>query len=259
MVLSSDCSSRRIGLLVPCRNATLEPEVYQVVPPGVSWHFSRLDGTGDTEAGLKDMRRDLAQAAASLSTLNLSALIFACTAATFFEGRRRGEELDRELASSTGVPTLTAGRAVVLALEAFGAKRIAVLTPYRSWLTERLVRYLREYGIDALRSASMGLTQDIDRIHGGRLADQARSVSVGETVDALFISCTNLPTLHQLAALEAETNIPVISSNQALVWAALQRAGLETRGMDHLGSLFDRLVGEWKGVVAAEDEGRSVL
>jgi maleate isomerase len=40
--------------------------------------------------------------------------------------------------------------------------------------------------------------------------------------DAIFISCTNLKSLDQIARLEAELDMPVVSSNSATLWLGLQ-------------------------------------
>jgi len=44
--------------------------------------------------------------------------------------------------------------------------------------------------------------------------------------DAVFVSCTNLPTYDVIAALERELGRPVLTANQVTMWAALVDAGV---------------------------------
>ena len=46
-----------------------------------------------------------------------------------------------------------------------------------------------------------------------------------ENADALFVSCTALPVLNIIDKLEKKLNIPVLSSNQALIWDSLESIG----------------------------------
>ncbi|MFK4273932.1 aspartate racemase/maleate isomerase family protein, partial [Streptomyces milbemycinicus] len=57
----------------------------------------------------------------------------------------------------------------------------------------------------------------------------ARQAVVGAT-DALFISCTNLPTYDVIPQLEAELRMPVLSANQVTMWAALKAIGAQAVG-----------------------------
>ena len=45
-------------------------------------------------------------------------------------------------------------------------------------------------------------------------------------VDAMLIACTDFGTLPVVATLEADLGIPVVTSNQAQLWATLQAAGV---------------------------------
>ena len=54
--------------------------------------------------------------------------------------------------------------------------------------------------------------------------------AVADVPDALFISCTNLPTYDVIPQLEAELRMPVLSANQVTMWAALRRIGKEAVG-----------------------------
>jgi len=47
--------------------------------------------------------------------------------------------------------------------------------------------------------------------------------------DCVFISCTNFAAASMIEALEADLGIPVVTSNQASLWAALRAAGLNVR------------------------------
>ena len=47
--------------------------------------------------------------------------------------------------------------------------------------------------------------------------------------DAVVLSCTDLPTLPLIAALEADLGKPVVTSCQATVWQVLRAAGVADR------------------------------
>ena len=50
----------RVGVLVPAGNPTVEPELYRMAPPGVTFHFARLDAlAGDPGAAAGMEQRTL--------------------------------------------------------------------------------------------------------------------------------------------------------------------------------------------------------
>ena len=55
--------------------------------------------------------------------------------------------------------------------------------------------------------------------------------------DVLFISCTALPVLDIIEKLEKKLNKPVLSSNQALIWDALEKIG-KNNDIQGFGKLF---------------------
>ena len=56
--------------------------------------------------------------------------------------------------------------------------------------------------------------------------------------DAIFVTCTQLPTLPMIARLEAEFGKPVVTSNQATVWRCLRHIGF-TAPIRGYGRLLD--------------------
>ncbi|MEM4154152.1 MAG: hypothetical protein QXW52_04960 [Candidatus Caldarchaeum sp.] len=57
--------------------------------------------------------------------------------------------------------------------------------------------------------------------------------------EAVFISCTDLLTLHIISELEKEFGFPVVSSNQATLWDMLRLAGFDEK-INNVGALFER-------------------
>ena len=57
---------------------------------------------------------------------------------------------------------------------------------------------------------------------------------------ALFISCTALPALSILDKLEKKLGIPVLSSNQTLIWDTLKNIGVKNK-LHGFGKLFRSL------------------
>ncbi len=43
--------------------------------------------------------------------------------------------------------------------------------------------------------------------------------------EAVFVSCTNLPTHDVITVLEADRGKPVLTANQVTIWAAIRLAG----------------------------------
>lgn len=56
--------------------------------------------------------------------------------------------------------------------------------------------------------------------------------------EVIFISCTNFRAIEIIRKLEEETGKPVISSNQATLWYALRKLGLND-SIKGLGRLFE--------------------
>jgi maleate isomerase len=75
--------------------------------------------------------------------------------------------------------------------------------------------------VEPVTSAYLGLTGNIPQVSPDTVRDLARAASA-DGIEALFLSCTNLPTADVLAELEAELGVPVLSANLVSVWSALR-------------------------------------
>lgn len=182
-----------------------------------------------TQASLVSDRDMVTRCARELITPVPSVLAYACTSGSFVDGRAGEQELVAAMAS-VGVPAaVTTSGALVEALTHLGVRRLAVATPYDAEITLRLEEYLAETGVRITAAAHLGLTERIWTVPYATTVQLVRSIA-SEPCDAVFVSCTNLPTYDIIAPLERELGVPVLTANQVTLWAALRAAGLRAVG-----------------------------
>ncbi|HEV7931172.1 MAG TPA: Asp/Glu racemase [Actinomadura sp.] len=151
------------------------------------------------------------------------AVVFLCTAGSFVGGVERERAL-RDAMLGQGAPqALTTAGAVVDALGAVGAGRVAVAHPYEPPVGRRLREFLTESGLEVVSDTALGLRsiKEVYDVPAAHVAELIRAADHPEA-DAVFVSCTALPTYDLIAPLEQELHKPVITANQATVWAALR-------------------------------------
>ena len=128
------------------------------------------------------------------------------------------------------MPAVATSPSVVEALRFFGARRLSVATPYPEWNNQRLRAYLEAQGFEVLnvdgepRAAASG-NQGINDQDPEEVAEFASRVCRPEA-DALLCSCTAWRSVEAVAAIEARTGKPVVSSNQSTIWTALRVLGV---------------------------------
>jgi maleate isomerase len=201
----------------------IERDFARLSDDGVSVFTTRVQmRTPNSEATFRELERELPAVAALLvPTSRLDVVVFGCTAASMLIGSDNIETAVR--ASRPDVQVTNPARAVPAALKQLGAKRIALLTPYTPEITQVTVDYLAVRGIDVTDAVGLGIDMDDThaRISEGELVRAALSLD-RSGAEAVFVSCTAIRSLNVIEALELVTGLPVISSNQATFWHALQ-------------------------------------
>ncbi len=128
-----------------------------------------------------------------------------------------------------GIPVATPITAGLAAMERFGARKVAVLTPYIDEVNEHIVDYMENNGMEVLALTSFLFADDNDM---ARLPPEAIYAAALEAdrpeADALFISCTAIRAVDVVERIEQTLGKPVVTSNQAVYWQALRAAGYDT-------------------------------
>jgi maleate isomerase len=221
-----------IGIVAPF-DLALDRELWRWTPEPVSLYLTRtapLDvpvSLGMAEA-LADMDA-LTAACREVSIAEPDVTAYLCTSASFVGGLEGEARLRAAMKRGGARHALTTSGAMLEALAALGARRVAVATPYDAPLTDRLVAFLAEAGIATTGVGYLGMQAEIWRVDGGSVRELALAIP-REGAQALFLSCTNLPTHDVIPPLEDELGMPVLSANLVTLWAALRRLGALPEG-----------------------------
>lgn len=221
-----------VGIVTPYDFA-LDRELWRWVPDSVDLLLTRTPYE-DVRVSVEQARRIgdpvvVTAAARTLVAPGPDVLAYACTAGSFVAGLD-GERalLDGLCAVGTCAAVTTSG-AAVRALTALDASRVAVATPYDDAVTSLLVSFLRESGIGVTGTSNLGLDGAIWTVPLETTSELVRRAWT-EDCDAVFVSCTNLSTYDAIAPLEVELGVPVVTANQATMWAAVALAGRTAHG-----------------------------
>jgi maleate cis-trans isomerase len=223
-------ASHRIGLLVPSSNSTVEVEFYRALPLDVSLHVGRLPITQVDPESIAGMVDPLETEAKKLASADVDVIVLGAAAPSFLKGVGYDREVAQRVADATGKPATTASTALLQALAALGAGRIALGTAYTKKVNEIAMAFLRANGIDVVCTECLGHT---DNLEIGRL-DVESAYALGRRIadaqaQAVVFLCTNWQSMAIIQRLERETNLPVLSSTQFSLWAALQTIGYTGR------------------------------
>lgn len=234
----------RIGMIVPSSNLTMETELprmlnarEQVIPAErFTFHSSRMRMQHVTPEELARMNAQTGRATLELADARPDVVASACLVAIMAQGR--GYHCHAE-AQITGVldeqgldtPVVTSAGALLRGLEALGAKRVALVTPYMKPLTKLVAEYVEDAGFEVLDTLSLEVADNLEvaRLDPDALQQHWRKVNTSDA-DALVLSaCVQMPSLPAIAPVEALAGIPVLSAATATVFTILTELGLETR------------------------------
>jgi maleate isomerase len=212
-----------IGVVAPYDFA-LDRELWRWVPEDVSLHVTRIPYV--PMAATIEMAvhiSDPALVAAGVTDVHaVSPLVtaYACTSGSFVGGLAGEAALVAAMTDAGAPAAVTTSGALLTALRHLDLTRIATATPYTADLTAGLSGFLAEAGVEVVAASGLGLTSDIWTVPYDVTAGLVRDTDTDDA-QAVFISCTNLPTYDVIATLEAELGKPVLTANQVTIWSAL--------------------------------------
>ncbi len=230
----------RIGVIIPSTNIGVEYDCQRIIPEGVTWHFARFfvsqpDLSSDDMflAFIEAIRETIPYSMRDIMTCEPSYIMMGMSAETFWGGLEGNAEFEARLRDVIGPEIgLTSGAAALTAaLDAFGAKKVAALTPYQSVGDVQVRRFLEESGYEV--SKVVGLKCDsatsIAHTPPHEVIDTILRQLDGADVDAIVQAGTNLSGIDIFPTLEKQLGKPVIPINVATIWHALRAQGINDK------------------------------
>jgi maleate isomerase len=219
-------SQRRIGLIIPSSNRLAEPQFHAYAPPGLAVHVTRLRMTGKWRKPPSELKPSLAEAAAALSDTKPDVIVFHCTANSMENGLAGEATIVETIEQASGCLTLTTAQAITEALNHFVIKRLVLISPYVQETNQHEIEYLGQAGFRVVHDRGLGLQSDgYIAVTPEQWIDVIKENSRPEA-DGYLLSCTNTRTMEVIDQLERELGKPVITSNQATLWACLKKLGI---------------------------------
>lgn len=233
--------TRRVGLVVPSSNTTIETEVPAMVRSAelgaeVTFHSSRAVLKSVDADSLARMVADGDRCVSELSHAQVDVLVYACLVAVMALRPRAHEEIEARLtdvahASGCAAPVMSTAGALIRTLHREGVRRVAIITPYVPELTRRVAAYIEDYDVEVVDSLSLDVPDNLEvaSLEQRELPGLARAMDLGRAEMLIASCCVQMPSLMVLDDLEKELGIPVISAATASTAELLDALGLPRR------------------------------
>ena len=243
----------RIGQIVPSSNTTMETEVPSmlraretVLPGRFTFHSSRMRMHKVTKEELEAMNREGLRCAAELADARVDVMSTACLVAIMAMGLGYHRQAQRELtevarANHCSAPVMTSAGALVEGLQIMGAKKIALLAPYMCSLTDLVVKYIENEGIEVLDAVSFEIADNLDvgRRDPALLVEDVKRLKTANADVVVLSACVQMQSLPSIQLVEDRIGIPVTSTAICTTRRMLDHLDLEAT-VPNAGALLSR-------------------
>lgn len=259
-ILSPDKWRAKFGVILPEANAAIEADFWRMAPRGITFHSGRVAlGTGpaawdpkDAAEGQKlaaavraqihtvDGQQVYADSVRSLLSLKPDRIIFPLSLVSMQNGVAGADAMLQNFEKWSGGVGVTLGaHAVRAALDAFGAKRIGLLSPYGTDGQDAVISYLVEAGYEVVRAHTLqhaGADAILQSSNPEGLRPLIDDLD-GPDIDVIFQSGANMTILGLVDQTEQRIGKPVLAMNALVLWAAMRASGFDDR-LDGFGALW---------------------
>ena len=216
----------RIGQIVPSSNTTMETEIpamlrarEALLPERFTFHSSRMRMHRVTPEELAAMNREGLRCAAELADARVDVMSTACLVAIMAQGlgyHRQVEDDFRRIAVENGsdAKVMTSAGALIYGLQKLGAKKISLMTPYMRPLTDKVVAYIENEGIEVVDRLSFEIPDNLEvgRRDPMQLLEDLKRLNTANVDVVVLSACVQMPSLPAIHTAQERLGIPVTST-----------------------------------------------
>lgn len=217
---------KRIGMIVPSLNTIGEDDFRKFCPADVQYHVHRIrlrkEAGVVTPESLLRAHLEAIEEATYLKDLNPTAITFNCTGASVACGVDGDQRLAERMTQELSVPSSNTMVAIKRALTHVGAKKIVHICPFADKFSTEEKASLQASGFEVIKSVGLNFVdaKEAALMAPEKLASLAMQHAVAG-MDAILLSCANVRAFETVALLEKQLDVPVVTSNQAVLWDML--------------------------------------
>jgi maleate isomerase len=232
---------KRVGLVVPSSNTTMELELPQLLlrhsdlaVSGCTFHSSRARLHTVDVKSLASMVDDGERCITEVADADVDVVAYACLVALMARGpgshgpiEQRFAKIAAEAENRT-VPVVSSAGALVRTLQDLGLTRIALVAPYMPELTQLVIEYVRNAGIAVVDSISLCVPDNlkVGRLGPENLPRQVSKLDLGDAQGIVLSACVQMQSLPAVDSVEQTTGLPVVTAVTSTAREVLKALGL---------------------------------
>jgi arylmalonate decarboxylase len=216
-----------------------------VVPEGVDITTVSLSIQQLTDDNMEEALAGMERAAKQLARFDVDVIVQSGVPPIVARGTPGfANELQDRLEQACGLPCITDMAGVIDAMHVNKLRSVAMATPFRQFINDRLVKYLANEQITVTHNVALGIERntEIRRLPIPVEYRTARKafLEAPSRPDGLYIPCGGWGSMHNIEPLEQDLDTTVITWMNAMIWAAMRR-GKVTGPIQGFGKLLASL------------------
>jgi maleate isomerase len=206
-------------------------EWYQVVPDGIDITTVSLTISRLTDDNMEEAILGMERAAKQLANFDVDVIFQSGVPPVVANGKPGyANELQDRLEQASGLPSITDMAGVVAAMHDRKLRTVAMATPFRQFINDRLVKYLATEQLTVTNNKALGIERntEIRRLPIPAEYQTARKayIEAPSKPDGLYIPCGGWGSMHNIEPLEQDLDTTVITWMNVMIWASMKRGNV---------------------------------